>query len=122
VKRIALLFVALVIAASAVQAQTITPALAWTTSDAVAKVTTYTTTLQIGTGAVTQVTPACVSAGTGASCLLSPVAFNANAPTTFRVVVIDPATGLSASGTLNYTPGQPPGTFTVTLQWKVTVP
>lgn len=117
-----LLLVAVLLAASAVSAQTVTPALAWNTSDALAKVTTYTTTLQIGTGAVATVTPACVSAGAGASCTLSGLTFNAAVATTFKVVIIDPATGQSATGTLNYAPGNPPAAFTLTLQWKVTVP
>lgn len=116
------LVLGLLLTAAAAHAQTVTPQLAWNTSDALAKVTTYTTTLQIGTGAVATVTPVCAAAGTGASCTVTGFTFNAAAATTFKVVLIDPATGQSATGTLNYAPGNPPASFTLTMQWQIKVP
>lgn len=103
-------------------AQTVTPQLSWNTTDPLAKVTTYTTTLQIGTAAVTTVVPVCAAAGTGASCTVTGLTFNAAVPTTFKVTVIDPATGQSATGTVNYAPGMPPGSLVLSLQWLVKVP
>lgn len=122
--KVSLAFLVLLMLAATARAQTVTPQLGWTTPDALAKVTTYTTTLQIGTGTITQVTPTCVAAGTGTSCTLSlaGTGFSLTVATKITVTVVDPATGLSASGSFNYTPGTPPASFTLTLAWKVTVP
>jgi len=102
--------------------QTVTPQLLFNTADSPAKVATYTVALQIGTGTVTATVPACAAAGTGATCTITGFTFDATKPTTFTVTEIDPATGRTAVGTLNYTPGQPPASFTLTQSWKVTIP
>lgn len=103
-------------------AQTVTPLLAFTTTDALAKVTTYTATLQIGAAAVTTATLTCQATATGSSCTLPLTGFDATKATTLTVTLIDPSSGRTANGTLNYVPGTAPASFTLTLGWKVTVP
>lgn len=112
----------LLLAQGTVVAQTVTPQLSWSTTDAVAKVATYTTALKIGAAAAAQIAPACVPGGTGTSCSTPLPGFNVAQPTTITVTLTDPATGLSASGSLNYVPGTPPASFTLSLAWKITVP
>lgn len=107
---------------SVVRAQTITPQLVLNTTDSPATMATFVATLQIGTGTVTQVTPVCVVAGTGAICTITGFTFDATKPTTFTVVLVNPSNGRTANGTANYAPGQPPGSFTLVPGWKVTLP
>ncbi len=105
-----------------VHGQTITPQLIMNTTDSPATVAGFVVTLQIGTGTVTQVTPACVVAGTGAICTIAGFTFDATKATTFTVVLVNPGTGRTNNATANYVPGQPPGSFTLVPSWKVTIP
>ena len=117
-----LLLLVLLLVPRLVLAQTVTPQLLFNTTDSPAKVATYTVALQVGTGTVAAIVPACLTAGTGATCTITGFTFDATKPTTFTLTLIDPATGRTGVGTLNYTPGQPPASFTLTQSWKVTIP
>lgn len=109
-----------VVTAGLVHAQTITQSLEWDhATDTLANIQAYTFTLKIDAGPVVQIAPTCVAQAPTAHCK-TPITLASG--THVLIVTATNANG-TASGTLNYVPGQQPsGPVNIVIVTKITVP